>query len=72
MQAGVRSAERYTMDLRVQFQHSESTFPTLIWSSNGPTNQDHLNPTSTGVRSRSQVRGLRTDSLRLEEEVRWA
>ena len=30
------------MDLRVQFQHSESTFPTLIWPSNGPTNQDHL------------------------------
>ena len=30
------------MDLRVQFQHSESTFPTLIWPSNGPKNQDHL------------------------------
>ena len=38
------------MDLRVQFQHSESTFPTLIWPSNGPTNQDHLNFAALGER----------------------
>ena len=38
------------MDLRVQFQHSESTFPTLIWPSNGPTNQDHLKKKGDYVR----------------------